>query len=103
MAIDALELRPRGPVALFDAAIRLTSRSGGAWAITLPGGASVTAAALFLFDRARFGGSLLTPSALLTAAWFTRGICQGAACFYLDRLLLGEQTPTVRAAFARAF
>jgi hypothetical protein len=103
MAVDALELRPRGAVALFDAAIRLVSRSSGLWAITLPGGALVTAAVLFLVESARGGEALLLPAALLTAAWFARGICQGAACHYLDRQLLDEGQPSVGSAFARAF
>src|SRR5437763_1185794 len=45
MGVSALELRPRGAVALFDAGIRLCARSSGLWALGLPGGAIVTAAA----------------------------------------------------------
>lgn len=102
MAVSAIELRPRGPVALLDAAIRLCARSSGPWALTLPGGALVTAALLHLLDSMQRGGDLLLPSALFTAAWFSRGVLQGAACHYVDRLLLGSQEPTAVEALSAA-
>ncbi|MHB8872769.1 MAG: DUF4129 domain-containing protein [Myxococcaceae bacterium] len=94
MAVSALELRPRGPLPLFDAAIRLCSRSSGVWALTLPAGALVTAAALHLFDALEHKQELLLPCALFTAAWFARGVFQGAACHYVEQLLLGVAEPT---------
>ena len=42
MAVDAIELRPRGPVLLFDAAIRLCARSTGVWSLLLLSGAFTT-------------------------------------------------------------
>ncbi len=102
MAVSALELRPRGPIALFDAAIHLSARSSGLWALTLPGGVAVTAAALHLFDAALHHRGVLWPSVLFTSAWLARGLCQGAACHYLERLLVGADEPTVKASFAAA-
>ncbi|AEI65918.1 DUF4129 domain-containing protein [Corallococcus macrosporus] len=91
MAVSALELRPRNAVALMDAALRLSSRSAGVWALTLPGGAAVVAAMLYLAESARMGWPLAVPSLLLTLAWFLRGVGQGAASHYVQELLLGTQ------------
>ena len=102
MAVSALELRPRGPIALLDAAIRLCSRSSGVWALTVPGGALVTAAALHLFDAVEHHRDIVVPCALFTAAWFARGVFQGAACHYLEQQLLGVTEPTTTASLKAA-
>jgi hypothetical protein len=107
MAVSALELRPRGAVALMDAAARLCSRNAGVWALTLPGGAAVTAAVLYLAEAVRLGQPLALPSLALTLAWFLRGLCQGAACHHVQEVLLGTKgEPSVwaslRAALGRA-
>lgn len=105
MAVPAIELKPRGAVALFDSAIRLCARSSGVWALTLPGGAVVTWASLQLAEAVTRRGELLVPCALFTAAWLLRGVFMGAACHYLDELVVGATPPTtwrsLRAAFAR--
>ncbi|RKH88880.1 hypothetical protein D7Y13_41155, partial [Corallococcus praedator] len=62
MAVSALELRPRGPVALMDAALRLCARNAGLWALTLPGGAAVVAALLHLVDAVDHGRSPTLPA-----------------------------------------
>lgn len=95
MPVSALELRPRGPIALVDAAIRLSSRSAGAWALTLPAGALLFAALVALSEAIHRGRGLVLPSLLLTAAWFARGVSQGAACHLLEQQILGEGEPTV--------
>ncbi|NVJ07881.1 DUF4129 domain-containing protein [Myxococcus sp. AM001] len=91
MAVSALELRPRNAVALMDAALRLCTRNAGVWALTLPGGAAVVAAVLYLAESVRMGWPLMVPSLLLTLAWFLRGLGQGATCHYVQELLLGTQ------------
>ena len=62
MAVSALELRPRGAVAILDAALRLCSRNTGVWALTLPGGALVTLAVLHLADTVTHHQSLVLPT-----------------------------------------
>ncbi|QDE67626.1 DUF4129 domain-containing protein [Myxococcus xanthus] len=91
MAVSALEFRPRNAVALMDAALRLCTRNAGVWALTLPGGAAVVAAMLYLAESVRMGWPLVVPSLLLTLAWFLRGLGQGATCHYVQELLLGTQ------------
>jgi len=108
MAVSALELRPRGAVALLDAALRVCVRSSGVWALTLPSGALVTAALLHLTDAVVHHRALALPSLFFTLAWLVRGLFQGAACHHVQELLLGTsaQPPSVwtslRAALARA-
>ncbi|MFL5355346.1 DUF4129 domain-containing protein [Archangium sp.] len=108
MAVSALELRPRGAVAILDAALRVCVRASGVWALTLPGGALVTAALLHLTDAVSRRHSLTLPALGFTLAWLARGLFQGAACHHVQELLLGQGTgePTawasMRAALARA-
>lgn len=105
MAVSALELRPRGAVAILDAALRLCSRNTGVWALTLPGGALVTAAVLQGVDAVTHHRALALPTLWLTLAWLARGVLQGATCYYVQELLLGQKEPGVlaslRAALAR--
>ncbi len=107
MAVSALELRPRGAVAILDAGLRVCVRSSGVWALTLPGGALVTAALLHLTDAVTHHRDLGLPALLFTLAWLARGIFQGAACHHVQELLLGKSAgePTawasLRAALAR--
>ncbi len=91
MAVSALELRPRGAVALMDAALRFCTRDTGVWALTLPSGAAVVAAVLYLAESVRMGWPLALPSLLLTLAWFFRGLSQGAACHHVQEVLLGTR------------
>ncbi|HLK99335.1 MAG TPA: DUF4129 domain-containing protein [Myxococcaceae bacterium] len=106
MAVSALELRPRGAVAILDAALRLCSRNTGVWALTVPTGALVTGALLHLVDAVLQRQSLALPTLWLTLAWLARGLFQGAACHYLQELVLGQKEPGVmpslRAALERA-
>ncbi|WP_342380882.1 DUF4129 domain-containing protein [Myxococcus stipitatus] len=96
MAVSALELRPRNGVALMDAALHLCARSTGVWALTLPGGAAVIGAMMYLVEAVRMGRPLLWPSLLFTLAWFLRGASQGAACHHVQALLLeGQGEPQV--------
>jgi hypothetical protein len=84
MAVSAIELRPRGAVAILDAALRLCSRNTGVWALTLPGGALVTAALLHQADAATHRQSLVLPALWMTLAWLTCGLLQGATCHYVQ-------------------
>src|SRR5687767_12946852 len=95
MAVPALELRPRGPVALFDAALRLSARVWGLWAATLPGAALVTAALLWWVDCVLGGRSVEAPSLALTLAWLLRAVCQGAGCHFVEQQLVSVQPPSV--------
>ncbi|HEX5748426.1 MAG TPA: DUF4129 domain-containing protein [Archangium sp.] len=107
MAVSALELRPRGAVAILDAGLRVCVHSSGVWALTLPGGALVTAALMHLTDAITNNRSLSLPALWFTLAWLVRGIFQGAACHHVQELVLGQGQgePTawasLRAALAR--
>lgn len=96
MAASALELRPRGPIALLDAAVRLCGTSAGLWSLALPGGALVTGALLSWAEAIRGGRPLFWPSLLLAGAWFARGVFQGAACHHVERVVLGPGEPSAR-------
>ena len=107
MGVSALELRPRGAVAILDAGQRVCVRSSGVWALTLPGGALVTAALMHLTDAITNNRSLMLPALWFTLAWLARGLFQGAACHHVQELVLGQGQgePTawasLRAALAR--
>ncbi len=102
MAVSALELRPRGPIALFDAAIRVCATSTGVWALTLPAGAALIAALFTLADAISRRQSLLLPVCWWTLAWVFRAISQGAACHHVEQQLLAASEPSVRASFLAA-
>jgi len=99
MAVDAVELRPRNTVAIFDAAVRLTTTSSGLWALTLPSGAALIAAGLTLADAVQRHRSVLWPAALWTVAWVFRALSQGAACHYAEQQVLGLSEPNVWASW----
>ncbi len=102
MAVDALELRPRNAVALFDAAVRLSVTSAGLWTLTLPSGALLVASLFTLAEAMRRGTSLLMPVAVWTLAWVLRALSQGAACHYAQQQVLGTTPPSLRASVKAA-
>ncbi len=102
MAVEALELRPRNAVALFDAAVRLCATTTGVWALTLPTGALLVAALFSLAEATRRHESLLVPVTWWTLAWVLRALSQGAACHYVEQQVLGTTPPSVRAAMRAA-
>ncbi len=102
MAVDALELRPRNAVALFDAAVRLCATTTGVWALTLPAGALLVATLFSLVEAVTRHRPLLIPVALWTTAWVVRAISQGAACHYVEQQVLGTTAPSVRASILAA-
>lgn len=102
MAVPAIELKPRGPLALFDAAVRLVARSSGLWALTLPGGALVTWAVLAWVDAISRAQALMLPTLLLALAWIARGVFMAAACAYLDQQLLSPTPSTTWGALRAA-
>ncbi len=101
MAVNALELRPKNAIALFDAALRVCATTGGVWAITLPAGAAVVAALFNLGLAIERHQSLLAPVSWWTLAWAFRAVSQGAACAHLERQILATE-PTVRRSFGAA-
>src|SRR5262245_6656017 len=102
MAVDALELRPRNAVALFDAAVRLCATTTGVWAITLPSGALLVGTLFMLVEAINRRQPLMVPVALWTGAWVFRAIPQGAACHYVEQQVLGTTPPSVRASLLAA-
>lgn len=102
MAVDALELRPRNAVALFDAAVRLCATTTGVWAITLPSGALLVGTLFALVEAINRRQPLLLPVALWTGAWLFRALTQGAACHYVEQQVLGTTPPSVRASLLAA-
>lgn len=102
MAVDALELRPRNAVALFDAAVRICATSTGVWALTLPSGALLIATLFSLMESARKGEGLALPVALWTLAWALRAVSQGAACHYVEQQVLGTTAPSIRSSWVAA-
>ncbi len=102
MAAPALELRPRSTVALFDAAIRLCARNSAVWALTLPSGAALTAAVFNLFEAGLHRAPMVGPVSFLTFAWAFRAISQGAACRYLEALVLEPVEPSLWSCWAAA-
>ena len=97
MSVDAIELRPRTPVALYDAAIRVCATSSGVWALTLPAGALLVAAAINAAEAISHQRDLVLPVLLFTLAWVARAIAQGAACHYLETEVLSATPPSIRA------
>ncbi|MBK7860039.1 MAG: DUF4129 domain-containing protein [Archangiaceae bacterium] len=102
MAVHALELRPRTTLQLFDAAVRLCSRSLGVWAVTLPAGAALVAATFELVDAVAHHRALLRPAALFTGAWLFRALSQGAASHYLEHQLLESGEPSATRSYLAA-
>ncbi|MBL8953324.1 MAG: DUF4129 domain-containing protein [Myxococcaceae bacterium] len=102
MAVDALELRPRTTLQLFDGAIRLCSRTMGVWAITLPAGAALVAATFHLAEAMQHKRHLALPALLFTAAWLFRAISQGAAAHHLEQQLLEPGEPSSSRSFVAA-
>ncbi|MDP2276236.1 MAG: DUF4129 domain-containing protein [Archangium sp.] len=102
MAVDALELRPRNAVALFDAAVRLCATTTGVWAITLPTGALLVATAFSLVEATTRREPLFLPVAAWTFAWILRAVSQGAACHYVDQQVVSTTAPSIRASLLAA-
>jgi hypothetical protein len=103
MAVDALQLRPRSTLALYDAALRATAGSSGLWVLTMPASAVVVYAFFTAADAVSRGEALLGPIALLTGAWALRSISQGAASHFLEQQILSPQEPTASASLVAAF
>lgn len=96
MAVDALELKPRTAVRLFDAALRLCASDSGVWALTMPAGALFVVAFVSAADAASRHEGLALPTLWVTLAWAVRAISQGAACHHLGQLVLDKEAPSLR-------
>lgn len=102
MAVDALQLRPRSTLALYDAALRAAAGSSGLWVLTMPV-AAVTIFAFFSFaDAASRHRPLFWPAVGLTVAWALRSIAQGAASHFLEQQVLSQTEPTARGSLLAA-
>lgn len=105
MAVNALELRPRNAIALFDAAVRVCATTSGVWVITLPASALLVAALFNLGEAIQRHRALAFPVLWWTLAWALRAIAQGAACAHLEEQILSDEPSawqSWRAALARA-
>lgn len=102
MSVPAIELRPRGALQLFDAAIRLCARSSDLWAISIIPAALVVGAVLKFVDAIDHVRPLFLPTLLLTGAWLIRAIGQGASCWYLEKRLLSNEEVTPLKAYRAA-
>ena len=102
MAVDALQLRPRHPLALFDASLRAVASSSGLWVATMPAAALVVFAFFQTAEAVQRGRSLTGPVALLTFAFAARCLAQGAASQLLERQILSLDEPTLPGALLAA-
>ncbi|MBL8917738.1 MAG: DUF4129 domain-containing protein [Myxococcaceae bacterium] len=102
MAVDALQLRPRSTLALYDAALRAAAGSSGLWVLTMP----VAAVTIFTFfslaEAISRNKPLLWPVAGLTFAWALRCVAQGAASHFLEQQILSQTEPTARGSLLAA-
>ncbi len=102
MAVDALQLRPRTTLALFDAALKAAAGSSGVWVLTMPASAALVFTFFTLAEAIQRHQPLLWPVTLWTCAWVLRAICQGAASHFLEQHILGQAEPTARGSFLAA-
>ncbi len=102
MAVDALQLRPRTTLALYDAALRAAAGSSGLWVLTLPAAAVLVYAFFTTAEAITRGRPLLVPVALLTFAWVLRCISQGAASHFLEQQILAQVEPTASGSLVAA-
>jgi hypothetical protein len=102
MAVDALQLRPRHTLALFDSALRAAAGSSGLWVILMPAAAAIIFAFFQAAEAVQRGRSLLVPAALLTGAFVLRCLAQGAASHFLEQQILAKDEPTVRGSLQAA-
>jgi hypothetical protein len=102
MAVDALQLRPRHTLALFDSALRAAAGSSGLWVILMPAAALIVWAFFQTAEAVQRGRPLALPVALLTVAFVVRCLTQGAASHFLERQILAKEEPTVRGSLVAA-
>jgi hypothetical protein len=102
MAVDALQLRPRNTLALYDSALRASAGSSGVWVLMMPAAAALVFTFFTLAEAMQRGKPVLLPVAWLTAAWIFRSISQGAASHFLEQQILGQVEPTARGSFIAA-
>lgn len=102
MAVDALQLRPRRTLALYDAALRAAAGSSGVWVLTMPAAAALVFAVFTLAEALARGRPLLAPVLWLTGAFVLRCLSQGAASHFLEAQLLSLVAPTARGSFKAA-
>ncbi len=102
MALAATELKPRRPVALFDAALNLLCAKPALYAFTAPGGALLIYALFAIQSAMRFGDELFGPSALVTAAWLLRSIGVAAACHFAHDVVMLQAPASMRRSWVAA-
>ncbi|MBE2250085.1 MAG: DUF4129 domain-containing protein [Myxococcus sp.] len=102
MAVDALQLRPRSTLALYDAALRAAAGSSGLWVLLMPASAALVFTFFTLAEAVQRGQPLLLPVLGLTAAWVFRSVSQGAASHFLEQQILSQAEPTARSSLLLA-
>jgi hypothetical protein len=102
MAVDALQLRPRSTLALFDASLRVAFASSGLVAIVMPSAALLTYACFTLAEAIIRGQSLTIPSGLVVFSFLVRCFTQGAASHFLEQQLVSAAESTVKDSLRRA-
>ncbi|MBL9038250.1 MAG: DUF4129 domain-containing protein [Archangium sp.] len=95
MAVDPLELRPRGPLALLDAAVRLCGSTTGVWALTLPSSVVLVAAGTWAVQALTFRQPTWLVALVMTGAWLVRALSQAAASDYVFQQVLEPTPPSV--------
>jgi len=91
MAAIAPDLRPRGPVELYDAALHLCTRGATPLpALSLAGASLPAAAGLWLAYRVAHDHGVWLPSALFALCLMVRGLFAGAASWAAERALEGD-------------
>lgn len=100
MAVDALQLRPRTPLALYDAALRAAASSSALWLLTLPASTALVLAFFTSVEAARRHEPMLLPAIALTAAFVLRCLTQGAASHHLEQTILQHEPALGRSVVA---
>jgi Domain of unknown function (DUF4129) len=103
MAIDAIALRPRKALGLFDAALNLCAQAVDVFLLTLPAGALLVYAVFLTREAVLTQRSVLFPVFLLAASVCVRSIGLAAASHYAHALLMDAQPPNLLASLTQSF
>ncbi len=102
MAIDAIALRPRKALGLFDAALNLCAQAVDVFVLTLPAGALLLYATFLTRDAVLTQRSVLFPVLLATVSLCLRSVGLAAASHYAHALLMDAQPPSLMASLTQS-
>ncbi len=102
MAVPPSELQPRSAIELFDASLRLCSRSLGVWAVLLPAHAALALSLVWVWRDVEAHQGHLASGVALTGALWLRGIAKGALAAFLEGELFGTSPASVRTCWRQA-